>query len=614
MGVGQQEQGYLPLNNETSNAENDLTAARRRQGRYWTPVHVLLVLLAALVGIYKLFPSLVQATCSHGRSSVQWKPCLEDPSFLCSFIKVPTDYFNASAGITTLAVAKYPTTAPSSERLGSIMTNFGGPGVPGRTALFDAGPRLQKMLGNKHDIIGYDQRGLGRSLPKVDCFGSAAAYQHFQANTVLETTWSIPKDPSSKEGKALMVEQQKAALALEEAQSAICRDTLGVEALRYMSTSTTIRDMEELSRILEGKDAKINFWGGSYGSIVGSYLANMLPEKAGKILIDGIVPADMWANDPYETQDTLRLLLDDSEKTYQWFLDDCFKAGPTRCALAEEDDKSAQDIGSRISTFLTDLQTNPMIVTNTTNSQRPGMLTDGAVRNLLFTTLQMTPMWPVWSSWIASAMKGDGSQIRRFIARPFAPDPYPVDGYNYTETGQGALGRVAISCSDAIPYDSDPETWPSADTIVDSISDIMKDVSPMFGGTVHLMEQHGGCQFWPATGAGPERFAGPWNHTLETPVLIVSNTHDPVTPLKAGRIVKNDFGSSARLLVQEVAGHSYLAPITDCAMKVISDYFTNEIIPVNDETWCKREHFDYFPEPESTMESSSALLSPYLWI
>lgn len=120
-------------------------------------------------------------------------------------------------------------------------------------------PKVQHQTGGRYDIISFDQRGLGHSIPKVNCFGSAHSYETFQANTVFETTFSVPKDPFSPPGKAVLVEQQKQALALEEAQATVCRNRMDVEALGYMSTTTTIYDMEEISRLLEGEDALINF-------------------------------------------------------------------------------------------------------------------------------------------------------------------------------------------------------------------------------------------------------------------------------------------------------------------------------------------------------------------
>ncbi|KAJ6461039.1 TAP-like protein-domain-containing protein [Mycena sanguinolenta] len=528
----------------------------------------------------------------HSRPRIDWQPCLEDSSFLCAsgYLEVPTDYDNPSAGTSKLALTNYPATCPRSERLGIIITNYGGPGVPGREASFASGARLQGLTGNRHDIISFDQRGLGRSTPKVNCFGSALKYQLFKTNTVFETTFSLPRDPFSAAGRAVLVEQQKEALALEETQGALCEQTIGAEALGYMSTTTTIYDMEEISRVMEGENALINFWGGSYGTIVGAYLGNMLPHKAGKILIDGVVPGDMWSNEHYDSQALLRLLLTDSEKTYQFFLSECFKAGPDRCALCNPEDKSSKDIEKRIDDLNDRLQLQPLRVTNYT---RPGFFTSGGVRSTLFHALQMPELWTRYAQMLAGVINNtDSAALMRMVYRPYSdssPRPQP-DGYQ--ETGQGELLRLAISCGDGLPY-AKGEKWPTAEEIVDKIL-VTLETLPRFGATVHLMEQHGGCHFWPGTGVGPTRFRGPFNKTLATPTLIVANTHDPITPYASAKIVKATMGESARLLLQDVPGHSYLAPTTDCAAKVISGYFADGVVPENPETYCEREVENYF--------------------
>ncbi|KAJ7020170.1 alpha/beta-hydrolase [Mycena alexandri] len=536
-------------------------------------------------------------------SPIDWQPCFEDPSFLCGYLEVPTDYGNPSAGTSTLALSKYSATCPESERLGIIITNFGGPGVPGRQASFLSAARIQNFTGNRHDIISFDQRGLGRSTPKVNCFGSTLKYQMFKTNTVFETTFSVPKDPFSAAGRAVLIEQQKEALALEETQGAMCAETIGAEALGFMSTTTTIYDMEEISRLLEGEDALINFWGGSYGTIVGAYLGNMLPHKAGKILIDGVVLGDMWSNEHYESQALLRLLLTDSEKTYQLYLSECFKAGPEHCALSAAGDESPKHIEKRIDDFVDKLQLQPMRVTN---YSRPGYLTSGGVRSTFFNTLQMPEMWKIYSQMLASAINdSDAASLMRMIA-PRYRDPSPAPEHDgYVETGQGELLRLAISCGDARQY-VDGDTWPTAEGIVDDIL-VTLESFPRFGATVHLMEQHGGCQFWPGTGVGPTRFTGPFNKTLATPTLIVSNTHDPITPYAAGKIVLETMGDSARLLLQGAAGHSYLTPTTACATKVIQSYFADGVIPEDRETWCEREVDNYFIGVDESSTNPSLL-------
>ncbi|KAJ7143677.1 hypothetical protein C8R44DRAFT_758636 [Mycena epipterygia] len=572
---------------------------------------ILLVIVPVLCWMYwgRRGPFLNLLQKLHSVPAINWQPCREDASFLCGYLEVPTDYENPSAGTSKLALTNYPATCPESERLGIILTNYGGPGVPGRDASFGAGPRLQNLTGNRHDIISFDQRGLGHSLPKVNCFGSALRYQMFKSNTVFETTFSVPKNPFSAEGRAVLIEQQKEALALEETQGALCAETMGGEALGYMSTTTTVYDMEEISRVLVGGDALINFYGGSYGTIVGAYLGNMLPEKAGKILIDGVVPGDMWSNENYDSQALLRLLLTDSEKTYQFFLTECFDAGPNYCALANPNDTSAADIERRIDDFIDRLQAQPMQVTNYT---RPGYLTSGGVRSTFFIAIQIPEMWVIYAEMLASAMNDfDGGPIMRMIARRYS-DPVPApDHEGYIETGQGELLRLAISCGDARSYQPG-EKGPTAEEIVDNIL-VTLETQPRFGATVHLIEQHGGCHFWPGTGVGPARFTGPFNKTLATPTLIVANTHDSITPYASAKIVHKTMGDSARLLLQDEAGHSYLAPATDCAAQVMRCYFADGVILEEPETHCAREVKNYFIDNDA-LAANPKVLAQFLGI
>ena len=94
--------------------------------------------------------------------------------------------------------------------------------------------------------------------------------------------------------------------ARNEALAQLCLEVSG-EALKHVGTATVVRDLERIHRTLEGDDAPINFWGFSYGTIVGSYLVNMyvlivdcngdgliidnirFPDRVGRVAIDGVV-------------------------------------------------------------------------------------------------------------------------------------------------------------------------------------------------------------------------------------------------------------------------------------------------------------------------------------
>jgi hypothetical protein len=93
--------------------------------------------------------------------------------------------------------------------------------------------------------------------------------------------------------RLFLTEQARQILALQEAQVKSCYEHMDVEDLKYMGTATVVRDIDFMTQVLDGKDAKMyvlnhptwvsltdsrftsNYWGGSYGTILGAYLVNM---------------------------------------------------------------------------------------------------------------------------------------------------------------------------------------------------------------------------------------------------------------------------------------------------------------------------------------------------
>jgi hypothetical protein len=46
------------------------------------------------------------------------------------------------------------------------------------------------------------------------------------------------------------------------------------DTFQYIGTAAVVRDMIALHDVLEGSDKPLNFWGVSYGTVVGSYFIN----------------------------------------------------------------------------------------------------------------------------------------------------------------------------------------------------------------------------------------------------------------------------------------------------------------------------------------------------
>ncbi|KIK70241.1 hypothetical protein GYMLUDRAFT_547834 [Collybiopsis luxurians FD-317 M1] len=255
---------------------------------------------------------------------IYWEECVPAVENVeCGRIIVPKDYFNSTVGTASIALARYK--AQKSPRKGSVFLNPGGPGGPGTKMAINMGSQMAKLIGDDWDLIGFDPRGIGSTRPATRCFSSAAEEVLFFANTVIEQgiTVSSISNFSSPLLYDELVEQHQKFLALKQTQAELCRKNMG-DDLRYMGTATVVRDIDFMAKAIEGENEKINYWGGSYGSILGAYLVNMLPpSRIGYVAIDGIADPVSWSNEPSHKWPINWLA--DAEKTYQIFLQDCSK-------------------------------------------------------------------------------------------------------------------------------------------------------------------------------------------------------------------------------------------------------------------------------------------------
>ncbi|KAJ3872945.1 hypothetical protein F5051DRAFT_420415 [Lentinula edodes] len=512
---------------------------------------------------------------------IHWKECVPAVENVdCGRIIVPKDYFDAEAGTASVALARYK--AKKFPRKGSVFLNPGGPGGPGSRLPITTGSALAKIIGEDWDLIGFDPRGIGSTMPPTRCFSSQISNTVLFANTVVEQgiTVSSISDLSSPLLYDQLVEQHRQFLAVKEAHAHLCGEMMGNE-LKYMGTATVVRDIDFMSRVIDGEDEKINYWGISYGSILGAYLVNMLPHRIGHAVIDGIVNPVSWSNEPSHKWPIN--WISDAEKTYQIFLQDCSKAGPSSCPLCEYKDEPWQNLERRFEEFFDAIALNPIPVPF---GNRPGVLTSGGARGLLVKSLQRPLEWPKVSKSFSSAMAGNGTELYNAIVRPLpladldSPEPH-------------ISPRLAVTCLDS-PRPTAPDEFPTAEDLTEQGLKALREVSPHFGLSTGVSEPDGGCQYWPVD--SPERFTGPWNATLETKMLIVSNTADPITPKSSGLLVNSLMPDSSVIIIQDGPGHCSIFLPSLCTAKLQRGYFAGEI-PKNG-TVCPVD-LATFPDEES---------------
>src|SRR5215472_14451016 len=118
---------------------------------------------------------------SAGAGTLRWQPCTDLTGMECSSLQVPLDYAKPGGRKITLALSMVPATAPRSQQQGVLLENPGGPGAQGRP--------FAEQVAAEYNIVGFDPRGVGASVPALSCdpgFYAGAQPDYIPANAAAE--------------------------------------------------------------------------------------------------------------------------------------------------------------------------------------------------------------------------------------------------------------------------------------------------------------------------------------------------------------------------------------------------------------------------------------------
>jgi len=123
---------------------------------------MVLVLVALIVaGCSPSVNPVAKATPTPSHTTLKWTDC--GGGFQCTTVQVPMDYAHPDAGSIGIAVSRKPAT-DTARRIGSVLTNPGGPGASGIQFLRGEAASMSN-LNTRLDLIGFDPRGVGQSAP-----------------------------------------------------------------------------------------------------------------------------------------------------------------------------------------------------------------------------------------------------------------------------------------------------------------------------------------------------------------------------------------------------------------------------------------------------------------
>ncbi|MFF7731037.1 alpha/beta fold hydrolase [Streptomyces sp. NPDC008001] len=440
------------------------------------------------------------------------------PDWECATLQAPLDYAKPRSNGNTIGIALIRAKATDkARRIGSLVFNFGGPGGSGITTL-PAFADDYRNLRSRYDLVSFDPRGVGRSSG-VTCL----------TDRELDAYYAADAAPATEAGEKALVERVTS-------YAAGCERNSG-KVLPHVGTENAARDMDLMRQVLG--DAKLHYFGVSYGTELGGVYAHLFPDKVGRALLDGVVdptadPVQSALAQAQGFQLALTNYMDACTKTS----DNCPTEAGIRALLDRLGRKPIPGAGGR----------------DLTRS----LATSGIAQSLY-----SKDFWDYLTEGLEDAENGDG---RLLLSLGDAMNGRGQDG-RYS-TLQSSLN--AITCADF------SQRYTAAE-IEQRVPEFRK-ASPVFGDFMAWSLTQ--CTGWPVKGAWqtPDVSA-----KGSAPVLVVGNTGDPATPYGGAKHMAQELGPGvAAELTYRGEGHGAYDSGNACVKGAVDAYLLDGTVPEPD--------------------------------
>ncbi|KAH7272815.1 Alpha/Beta hydrolase protein [Fusarium solani] len=509
---------------------------------------------------------------------LKWETCYT--KFECARLDVPMDWLDPSdKKRVVVGVIKLPAKSKDNP-VSPVFVNPGGPGGSGVSFLKKSGPLLQKIVGDNHDIISFDPRGVGVSTPRVECWGSAQR----------RNLWTLQETPIVDERPGLIYDAYARASAYSGACEIAMEET-GINA--HLGTASIARDMLEI--LDKTGHEKLRYWGFSYGTILGGVFAGLFPERVERLVSDGNVEYHDWFNLDHGK------FMSDADAIFDAFDKACHKVGPEACAFYAETPKAVQQ---RRINLLERLKASPVLIpawSHPSGPDLPRLVTYSDVQRLTQRCIY-SPLvkFPQLAKIYASLEGGDGGpfydmlmasgggalESSKMCSLGDTPSTSPL------ETAMELDAFPTIMCLDAAAVEKTPEEFEAYLKRVKSISRW----AGAFNINFHLACV--GRKTRPKWRFSEKDIKSDTAH----PILFIGNMADNVTPLQSAFNNSARFPSSV-VLKQNSYGHCSLAAPSTCTVRHIRKYFQDGTLPAAGSE-CDPD-YDLFEMPAKGEEATS---------
>ncbi|KAL3412776.1 TAP-like protein-domain-containing protein [Aspergillus fumigatus] len=619
----------LKKQNGSSRPSSPIPVGRQNKAR---PITLALMGLAAF--LWLILPDAVPRSTAKGENNARppafsWDQCTQiTPSnsleyhdcfdgFQCARLEVPMDYHreNGRGRQMAIAIVRLPAKIPVTDSRygGAVLINPGGPGGSGVEQALLFGRDMQTIIDGEtdpalptgpanlsaryFDIIGFDPRGVNNTTPGFSCFPDSFSQRNWELQVEADGMLGSSDD-------SLMRNWQRAVALGGACSKALQYAPEGTdEALGdHLNTPPVARDMLEIierhgewrerqgqteQRMYDrmyGYDQqqsivartkwkrgheKLLYWGRSYGTVLGSTFATMFPDRVERVLLDAVVDVDKYYTGKGPD------VIADADAIFDRFVVYCDAAGLDGCPFYRHGGPAA------IKAAYLELEAvlyNASVPAAPSATRGPEVITWTDLKTVLrYSVYQPLFVFPLLAHYAKSLSEGDGSPMADFKQRSRSPScpsdqclqTGPWSGECFEKGSSELYAMSAILCSDA-PYLRDmdqarfQEAWASLKARSFTLGDYWAAVTAL--GCV-------GHKSWPKW-----QLTGPYTGNTSHPILLVSNTLDPVTPLRSAKRMSEKFPGSV-VLQQDSEGHTTLAAPSLCVGKAIRTYFQSGVLP-----------------------------------
>ncbi len=465
-------------------------------------------------------PSAVADLSAFYDQDVRWTNC---GAADCATITVPLDYADPDGPTIELALTRMKATG---DKIGSLFVNPGGPGGSAVDYAKAADYIVTPEIRERFDIVGLDPRGVAHS-DDVQCM----------TDEQLDVLGAIDGTPDSAQEEQDIVEFAKV-------PGEGCAENSS-PLFAHVETANSARDLD-VARALVG-DETLSYLGKSYGTMLGATYAELFPDRVGRLVLDGVLPASL------DIVEVTKGQADAFEVAVRDFAGYCL--GVDGCPLSGSVDEAV----TQLQDWMTELDTAPL----------PGRA--GEERDLN----EALAMYAVLSNLYFPG--SDYPRLREALGRAMDDgDPTRMFEILDARISRGPDGRYfdnsteafyAITCLDR-PYEGTVDD-------IRALAEEWKATAPTFGPALAwgLLP----CQGWPAAGEQLTSTVAAGSN----PILVLSTRKDPATPYQWGVQLAEEL-ENGHLVSYDGVGHTAYREGSQCVDEAVDAYLLKGTVPEKD--------------------------------